>query len=320
MNDTAAFFVTDRGFLVQSLVVARQLCEYHIHKIADIFIFLVDVDGGTIDRLQTDLADEPVTLIALEDQSYRLPDTSRFKKNHVPVTTLARLVIGRYLDPTYANLVYLDGDLQILRDPSALFQRPVPEGSICAARGGAWLMEAAGLPQYENFAELDLDPESYFNAGVLAFSRQTWIEKGQEALAFFLANPEKCKVHDQTALNAAFKGRVLELSPLYNFNNVYSECGAARLVSPRIVHFTGHCKPWSGYPPPWYSRFQSTYSKVLRNLPYLRDDIRISRAYCRAHLRARRQYFARMRRERNLLREHRRRIADLVQKGCFFIR
>ena len=88
------------------------------------------------------------------------------------MTSLARLVIGAALSEQYETLVYLDGDVQILRDPRALFEAHVPEGQILAAPGGAWLLAREGAPQFENMDDLGLDPEEALKKANAKFTRR----------------------------------------------------------------------------------------------------------------------------------------------------
>ena len=275
MNTTAVVLVTDSGFLAPSLVVARQLKAFGIGEIADILIFVVDLDENLLAQVERDFGRD-FRIVPLDDRSYVPDDMSGYRKGHVPITTLARLVIAARLEPRYRDIVYVDGDMQILRDPSALFRLRVPDGCIAAAPGSSWIERIEGRPHYENIGRLGLDADSYFNAGLLAVSRDTWAEKGPEALRFYLGNSAECKVHDQTALNVVFAGKVKSLSPVYNFHHLYSEAGAQRLVAPRIVHFTGPHKPWSGSPPTWYGAFRPVYADFVREFPYLGETLRIS--------------------------------------------
>lgn len=286
MTSTAAVFVTDRGFLVPSLIAARKLVKFRINKYCDIFIYLIDDDKELIKRINCDFG-KYISVVHLDDNTFIPKNSELFFKNHVPYSTLARLTIGKFIDKQYKNIVYLDGDIQIIQDPLPLFQTPVPDGYICAAPGAAWINELENIPQYDNIIELGISPITYFNAGILAFNRSTWLEKSSEALEFYMNNMQKCRVHDQSALNYVFKGKVKPLSPLFNFHHVYFEARAHEYISPYIIHFTGSAKPWSGFPFPWFACFRSEYKEFLDQYSYLQGTIRLSRLFGKAHLAAR---------------------------------
>lgn len=316
-RDTAAIFITDQGFLVPSLVAAGQLLDFGADKLADIHIFTINVEDDILSRLRRDF--EKIRFVPLRDRSYLPADMSNFHSSHVPVASLARLVIADHLDPAYRNIVYLDGDIQVVGDPSALFTTPVPDGFICAAREAAWLNAIEGTVPYENIDALDLDAGTYFNAGVLAFSRETWLEMAPRALDFFLHHPEKCKVHDQTALNVVFKGKVLELSPHYNFHHVYFEANMHKHFAPRIIHFTAQYKPWSGFPYPWFGRFREPYADMLERFPYLGTHLRLSKKTSRAYLKARLRALLIAYGRARLMAGRRKAIRTYLEDGEFFI-
>lgn len=269
MNIKAAVFVTDSGFLVPSLVAAMQLRNYNIENIADIVIFLVNIDAETVKRLRSDFECQTFYFRELDENEFLPPDGAYFRENHVPVTTLARLALTPHLERHYQDIVYIDGDVQICNDPTRLFEASVPYGKILAAPGSAWLNEIEGKAQLDEIQNLNLDPVNYFNAGILAFSRETWAVKGPEALNFFFSNPSLCVTHDQTALNAVFSGNVISLSPLYNFHNLYSEAYVHWRQPPIIVHFTGPRKPWTWIGAPWFGLFRSKYLNFIDQYPYL---------------------------------------------------
>lgn len=269
IKKSAALLVTDIGYLVPSLVVVRQLRAFGITENSDILVYLIDIHEEIASKVAADFAHPAVQFIEFSDRSFLPASMDDFYRNQVTTTTLARLVLGPHIPTQYEHLVYIDGDVQIWRDPSALFTCSVQDGMICAGRDGAWLEALDGTPLYDNIEALELDPESYFNAGVLAFSRRTWIEKGPQALDVFLANPKLCRAHDQSALNVVFRGQLAEMSPIYNFHNLYAEAGAMRFIDPAIVHFTGKNKPWSGFPPPWFWRLRKSYQAMVAEFPYL---------------------------------------------------
>ncbi len=266
-------FVTDIGFLVPSLVAARQLIAQGIHKIADIVIYTVNIDEKLVGSLERDPATRHIRFERLPYELFAPPSTVNFHKNHVPVTSLARLALQEVMSTSYDNVVYIDGDVQIVGDVSALVRYSVPEGKIMAGRGSAWLDigRASGLatpPAYLHGLG-GVREEDYFNAGVLSFSRTTWGVFAPKALQFFFDNSEACIRHDQSALNAVFKGNVIALAPRYNFHSVYADLHVQDTYKPSIIHFTGPKKPWGHVSPPWGSQFQRSYRRLVSEVPML---------------------------------------------------
>ncbi len=275
MKQTAVVFVTDRGFLVPSLVAALQVLQQaDVAAIADVAVILIDLDDGRIDALNQMMEGTGLRLFKMESGLYLPPDSTFFKRSHVPKATLARLALHKVLPSQYENIVYLDGDIQITGSIAPLVRHRVRDGFIAAGTDGMWLcrgdiggfwsansayLAALGIP----------DAVDYFNAGVLAFRMPTWRDMAPRALDFFSRNPERCRYHDQSALNAVFAGRVEKLSPIYNFVSLCGELEISDEVKPRIIHFTGGKKPWNYAGPPWHGRFLETYRAFLGRYPQL---------------------------------------------------
>ena len=145
---TLVSFVTDNGYLVPSLVAARQLVGRNIHELADIVIFTVDVDNNTIRELSDSRANSHIKFEPLISRLFVPPPGVVFRKSHITVTALARLCLHEVISPKYENIVYLDGDVQIVGDISPLVRYRVQDESVLAARACAWLSTADG---YRNF-------------------------------------------------------------------------------------------------------------------------------------------------------------------------
>ena len=107
--------------------------------------------------------------------------------------------------------------------------------------------------------------DGYFNAGVLAADRKTWCTITSEALAFFKANVEACKFHDQSALNAVAGRRRIRLDPRWNFQTLFRYWHLEDQIQPAIYHFTQTFKPWNGPIEPWSDLFEP-YQAELEKL------------------------------------------------------
>ncbi|WGG49128.1 glycosyltransferase family 8 protein [Rugamonas sp. DEMB1] len=278
--DRLVTFVTDIGFLVPSLVAARQLVKQDIHHLADIVIYTVNIEAGLVDYLSAQAGNRHIRFEPLPYELFAPPANVNFHKNHVPVTSLARLSLQDVIDEKYLNIIYIDGDVQIVGDVSALVKYTVPDGKILAGRGSAWLDQAQSQHNMtpDNYLKNlgDLSQDTYFNAGVLAFRRATWAEAAPRALKFFFDNSEICIRHDQSALNAVFKDKIISFPPKYNFHSAYADLYAQRQYAPAIIHFTGPRKPWGPALAPWGTRFQNSYQELFREQPALRQYLKVS--------------------------------------------
>jgi lipopolysaccharide biosynthesis glycosyltransferase len=264
--------VTDRGFLVPSLMVAAQLVGFGHLSQADIVIYTIDIDDRVLAYLKKKYENR-IRFEALATRSFVPSQTVSFFANHVPKATLARLSLHGIIDKRYQDIVYIDGDIQVVQPITGLLDFSVPEGKILAGRGSAWLDRYA--PDNKATPDGYLEslggaaPEDYFNAGVLAFKRSTWEVEAPRALSFFMEHSDICIRHDQSALNAIFLGRVLHFAPAYNFHGAYASLFLQDIYSPAMIHFTGPNKPWNSQALPWGGQFIGKYRNFMKMHPEL---------------------------------------------------
>jgi lipopolysaccharide biosynthesis glycosyltransferase len=265
-------FVTDRGFLVPSLVAAMQLVDFGHLRQADIVIYTIDLDDRVVSSLRAKYENR-IRFEALAAQTFMPSETVDFFANHVPKAALARLALHDVIDKRYEDVIYLDGDIQVVRPITRLLDYSVPEGRILAGRGSAWLDKysphAKATPDGYLESLGGVAPEDYFNSGVLAFRRSTWEVEAPRALAFFMERSGICIRHDQSALNAVFLGRVMHFSPAYNFHGAYSRLFLQNAYAPAMIHFTGPDKPWKSQAVPWGGQFIGKYRDFMEQHPEL---------------------------------------------------
>jgi lipopolysaccharide biosynthesis glycosyltransferase len=204
----------------------------------------------------TDLADEALFKV----------DRSHFS-SRITLSALGKLVLDDLLPKHYDEVIYLDGDTQIVEPLEALEAFRVPAGKFLAAR------------DYTSALDLIVNGRDthYFNSGVLKFNRSTWI--GHEAFNFFVQNPEACGgFHDQGALNAIAGDSAIFVSSLWNFpKQLLHLLNAER---PAIVHYMANPKPWNGVYFPWGKKEAAVYDTALGAFPLLKglhNDIGLER-------------------------------------------
>lgn len=274
-KDTCVVLVTDKGYFAQSVLVARQLVDVGASRLADIIVYCIGIDADFLASCQRRLQSQGyggVVLRSLTSRSYEPPPGTPFFRNHIPVTALARLSIEPELPEGYSHIVYLDGDVQIVRPIDSLLTVRPGYGRLVAGRGSAWFDPHSlrgTQPRGYLKALGGVNADEYFNSGVLAFSRETWRDYAPRALDAFFRNGKSFVRHDQSALNAVFKGSVDFLHPAFNFHSVYASLDPDEsLVERRIVHFTGARKPWhleeTG---PWPAEYSRPYQELLVEMP-----------------------------------------------------
>ena len=268
-------FTTDAGFMMPTMSVIDQLlAQPAVLARADVIVYLVDIDTDRQRTLEDAFGHLPVRFVAIPPELLQLSGDVSFNPTHVPHSTLARLSLGALLPEQYDHVVYLDGDIQLLGDITPLVEHEVAPGKIASVNEGVWMYQGDGGGYWRGMSAylsgLGLQsPLDYFNAGILAFRRDTWRTKSAEALRFFTEHSDLCRFHDQSALNFVFNGQREVLSPLYNYISSYADLGLADRLEPRIVHFTGAAKPWFSKSRPWNGRFLPHYASLRARYPVL---------------------------------------------------
>jgi lipopolysaccharide biosynthesis glycosyltransferase len=249
----------DEGYLFPSLVCAKQARE-HAPPSAEVVVFL-ETDRLTPERQSLFEAVSGAAVRLIPTWLTDLLDRSvpkDFFQTHVNRAALFRLFVARLLEDSYERIVYLDGDIQVRRSLDELLTMPLPEGTVGVVPDWVALHSVDGMPHVEAnrayMAGLDLLPEhwsSYFNSGVMMASPGTWNDIGPKALAFLVARPGSCRLHDQSAINHVCRGRTTNLSLRWNFLRHFMALSAYSAIDPAIVHFVGKLKPWDGVFAPW---------------------------------------------------------------------
>lgn len=197
-----------------------------------------------------------ITYAGLSDLRERFDfevNTGRFD-----ISTLGRFFAGDLLPVTVPRAIYLDCDTVVLHSLKRLWETDL-KGKLLGA-----VQEPTIYPEVkENLGLAAAEP--YFNAGVLVMDLTKWrAEKIRKKLiAYYGTVSAKCLFNDQDALNGFLKGRIRNLSPVWNFFTNYryyhyrdltAMSPAYRVIPeqaferakshPAIVHFAGDERPW----------------------------------------------------------------------------
>jgi lipopolysaccharide biosynthesis glycosyltransferase len=270
-------YVADKDFLLPSLTSAMSIRRFVSSEKAEVLIFAVGVDESDTSRANDLMATQGIRLKTIDIGVFNSIDQSRLARTYTPLATFGRLFMEEFLPATCRRIVYLDGDVWAVRDPSALIETEVPPGRFAAADDTVFLRQLVGYGATAKrmrayFARLGLSSQSaYFNAGVFAASRQTWRTIAREAYDFFLRYTDLCTNFDQSALNAVVADRRLRLSSKWNFQTQHKIWRVDRYVEPHICHFNRYPKPWMGACDPWadmYPKYQTAIASLKAlNLP-----------------------------------------------------
>lgn len=166
-----------------------------------------------------------------------------FRSFHGTYMTYARLILPDIMSDE-ERILYLDSDLVVCTDVSALFQVDMQNLTLAAVGGGLVGRALDGSLFLKNgFCKED----PYFNAGVLLFNATKWRKEDmtQKCLAFCKEHGRDLISHDQSVLNFFFSRNHFMLDQRFN-TAVYPDSAKVgpQQVKGKIIHFLGAPKPW----------------------------------------------------------------------------
>ncbi|SLJ96941.1 glycosyltransferase family 8 protein [Novosphingobium mathurense] len=247
-------FVTDENFFLPTFVAAI-LARKHCSRDTDVVITFTEASVGR--HVAQDLcARENIVFqdtSAFFTEQLSVLDKSKFA-GRISIAAMGRLLLPAVLPEIYEQIIYLDGDVQVVGPLDYLENYRVPEGKFLAALDYVPVLSVLKGASHED----------YFNSGVIKFNRKGWI--GRRAFDFFVENGGA--YHDQGALNAVKGDAWIPISNKWNFPRQFMH-----LVddgAPAIIHYMSHPKPWDGVFFPWSRREHDVYRDYLKKYPQLR--------------------------------------------------
>jgi lipopolysaccharide biosynthesis glycosyltransferase len=181
--------------------------------------------------------------------SYRILDADLSKVeglasfSYISKAMYFRIFIDEYLDENYQRVLYLDSDMIISDDISDLF--------ILDMKG----FEIAAVPDAHVFRNEKIElkkrlginkREDYFNSGLLLIDLEKYrsADIKNRVFSFIKNSSDKLYFPDQDALNYVLHDRYLKLPITYNFQSAMKKHQLESNGYPKVIHYTGHAKPW----------------------------------------------------------------------------
>jgi lipopolysaccharide biosynthesis glycosyltransferase len=258
-------YTTDQRYFFPTLVSAIQARQNSSSERADVLIVCVGLDPKSEELLRPICAAENILLYSFDSSCIEHQSAM-----------MARLFLHQLLPERYTECLYIDSDVHILASLDPLLAVELPEGHFLAANDpltfllpdstrqsrDLWRhLHAMGIPQNRAL--------HYFNSGVLRFSRKTWGEICERALAHIRDNRNHLRFADQDVLNiVAFEER-LPMSLEWNYPVFLNHSRVEAAIRPRLTHFMSSPKPWHGSFPPWNADSFQPYVDILGRYPSL---------------------------------------------------
>lgn len=190
---------------------------------------------------------------------------------HITSPTYYRLLAIDFLPKEYDKCIYLDVDICVCKDLSELYDIDIGDNYIGACRNFTPLTLVR-----ERLKKLNLDPDKYFNAGVLLINAKKWRDFDLKSKCFHVAETyPKLDYMDQDILNIVCKDSIKWLEHKWNFmwhflfiQDKMSEQDKLLYTQAQenlaIIHYTSDKKPWK-CPHLRYADVWWKYAQCLEN-------------------------------------------------------
>jgi lipopolysaccharide biosynthesis glycosyltransferase len=251
-NRYAICLCVDRNMLIPALFIGDEIKKRSAvaANSSDVIIF---ADASTVGDLEKAWMIERGILLRNDLEMSRFKGVAKLQ-DRLSVATLVKLVLAEHLADCYDKILYLDADISIHDDVTAIFALDTGEFALAAAptsrRFPRWLKEWEDRFKAHARSLGMTEPYRYINTGVMLIDVAKWnkSELGERSLDFIRRNRERCLLPDEDALNAVLDGRQLELSPVWNMApTVWRNATVGATVRPAIIHYHGPDKPWKRY-------------------------------------------------------------------------
>ena len=185
-----------------------------------------------------------------------------------------RLFLDTLLPSSADQLLYLDGDTQVLGPLDPLFDTAVPDGMLLAARDPMVMLRHLGalwrLRTEWSFGRSRIPDErrdGYLNSGMLRLSAKMLATVRSRVLGLRCSG-EKFPFGDQDLLNHALSPDEVQIVSLrWNYPGFMLGTPFEELVAPVVVHFMSNPRPWQVAYAPWGERFSSSYDGFVDSYP-----------------------------------------------------
>ncbi|WP_459175816.1 glycosyltransferase family 8 protein [Ewingella americana] len=182
---------------------------------------------------------------------------------HLNQGTLYRLLLDKYIPNNTERVLYLDADIVVNCSIKDILDLKFDEKNLIAA--------VICNVDKKHLYDIEVKPESYFNAGVILFDFKRCIKDKIFERTRELIKSRKFKYLDQDVLNIALEGRVMLIAPTWNYDyyRVKTDLlNGQKIISKdsrKIFHYTGRYKPWNKLDPNPYGILYKEYYKKAFN-------------------------------------------------------
>lgn len=239
MNPVQLFFACDDQYVPFLAVTLTSLKEHRDPVRTYILRILhTGLEERNIRQLTEAFQEDRFTLefVDITDKVEEFADQLH-TRDYYSKSTYYRLFIPD-LFPQVDKALYLDSDLLFRGDVAELYDTDLGDNLVGAVPDSM----VCRIPAFRVYVQnrLRVEPERYFNAGVLLMNLEEMRQcKFSQVFLKLLRKVTFQVAQDQDYLNVICKNRVTYLG--FEWNTMP---GAVRVDSPRLIHYNLDCKPW----------------------------------------------------------------------------
>ncbi|PST83372.1 glycosyltransferase family 8 protein [Pedobacter yulinensis] len=228
--------VSDNKLAVMLAALLKSVSDnHHSGEHIDYHIVSTGISRRNITRLEKSVDPDKITIIWHQNRDV-IPQGFNFPLDNTiyPITVFTRLFAPHFIPEKVKRLLYLDVDMIVRKDISALWYTDLQGKHIAAVQDP---MESFGGRQWaavKNFRELGYPHETpYFNSGLLIMELDFWRKTNVTDQVFEVVrkNLEHITYADQYGLNIVFVNNWHKLDHRWN---VYA---TEEMDDPWLIHF-----------------------------------------------------------------------------------
>ena len=179
-----------------------------------------------------------------------------------PLIVYIRLFFPLFIPPEIDKVIYLDVDMIVRKDISALWNTDLGDKIIAGVPDRSEIVSCSwgGITNYK---ELGISPETkYFNSGLLFINCSKWIELNitEKIISCISNNTKYANFPDQYGLNVVFANQWLELDSGWNCYSMVEK------DDPYLIHFIGIKPIFTSYN--YVQKYKDEFYSYLKLTPW----------------------------------------------------
>ena len=243
---------------IMPLTVLLQSIFDHCAAPINFYFLMADLSTDNQKHLQeyVEQHQAQITFIPVGDTDF----ASLPVKNYISRETYFRILADEYLPEKVHKVLWLDADMIVTGDISALYETELGELAVAACPHGAAMQPTI----LENCKTIGISvPEQYFNAGMMLCNLDAWRKMDiRKRVQDALSVPHTYAFPGQDLTNLVFNGSVITLDwQLYNCmtHSITQENMPYLREHAKIIHFVGPAKPWQFHDLPFADDWMNYY-------------------------------------------------------------